>query len=82
MYGRTSDLARLNRDRNNTHLPKVVRNRADKAHAKIVEQLKDRKLMGLRARLMKATKAGDMDVARKIEMEMRAYLKDDQETGT
>lgn len=81
MYGRTGDLAKLNADRNNPGLPKHVRHQADKAHAKIVEQLKDKKLMGLRERLIRATRAGDMKAASKIEQEMRAHTGEDRETG-
>jgi hypothetical protein len=82
MYGRAGELARLNNDRNDPKLSKFVRQQADKAHQKIVNQLKDRKLMGLRERLIRATQAGDQYEARKIETEMRAYTGEDRETGT
>lgn len=82
MYGRTGDLTRLNRDRNNPALSGFVRLQADKAHAKIVRQLKDKTLMRMRERLIYATRAGDMTEARKIEIAMHAHEKKDQETGT
>jgi hypothetical protein len=82
MYGRAGDLAKLNRDRNNIQLPNIVRLRADRAHATIVAQLKDKKLMRLRERLINATRAGDEYEARKIEIAMRAHRQEDQETGT
>jgi len=82
MYGRSGELAQLNRDRNNPHLDRFTRMQADRAHTKIVAQLKDKKLMGMRERLIKATLAGDQYEARKIEQQMRAYTKEDQETGT
>lgn len=81
MYGRAGDLAKLNKDRNNPDLPRITRLRADRAHAVIVEQLKDKKLMRMRERLINATRAGDPYEARKIQIAMRAYKKEDQETG-
>lgn len=81
MYGRTGDLAKLNKDRNNPALPKFVRLQADKAHAKIVDQLKDKRLMRMRERLINATRAGDLNEATKIQRQMKAYQKQDQETG-
>lgn len=82
MYGRAGDLAKLNADRNNLHLPDIARLRADKAHAAIMEQLKDKKLMSMRERLINATRAGDQYEARRIELAMKAYRKEDRETGT
>ena len=82
MYGRAGDLEKLNRDRNNPRLSRFVRQQADKAHATIVAQLRDKKLMRMRERLINATRAGDNDEARKIEIGMRVYEKKDRETGT
>lgn len=82
MYGRTGDLVKLNKDRNDYKLSKFSRSQASKAHAKIVMQLKDKQLMKLRLRLIKATIAGDMKEATKIEQQMRSYIKEDRETGT
>lgn len=81
MYGRAGELDRLNRDRNDPKLPKFVRQQADKAHAKIVEQLKDKKLMRMRERLIKATQAGDQHETDKIQKQMREYTGEDKETG-
>lgn len=81
MYGRAGDLAKLNKDRNDVTLSNIVRRRADKAHATIVAQLKDKKLMRLRLRLINAVRAGDNYEAQKIEIAMRAHRGEDQETG-
>lgn len=81
MYGRIGDLEKLNRDRNDTSLPKFVRQQADKAHAKIVEQLKDKKLMGLRSQLINAAQAHDLEAQEKIQMQMREHTGEDKETG-
>ena len=81
MYGRTGELIRLNRDRNDYTLVKIVRQRANEAYVKIANQLKDKKLMSLRLRLIRATKARNMDIAERIQLQMRDYLKQDRETG-
>lgn len=81
MYGRASELKKLNDDRNNPGLPKFVRGQADKAHSKIVAQMKDKKLMNMRLRLIKATQAGDLPEAGKIEIAMKAHAKEDRENG-
>lgn len=81
MYGRTGELSRLNKDRNNPSLGKLTRRRADMAYRKIAQQLKDRKLMLMRERLIKATVAGDQAEANKIQLQMRAYEGNDPETG-
>lgn len=82
MYGRTGDLVRLNKDRNDSRLSKFTRSRADRAYAKIVLQLRDKKLMNMRLRLIGAAKAGDLTESTKIEQQMRSYIKQDRETGT
>jgi len=81
MYGRAGDLKKLNADRNNGALPKIVRQRANEAHAKIVKQIKDKKLMSLRQRLIGATRAGDQESSHRIQLQMRDYQKQDRETG-
>lgn len=81
MYGRDGDLKKLNRDRNNTELPKFVRLQADKAYHTIVNQIKDKKLMRLRLQLINAVKSGDMKSASKIEQQMRSHVGEDRETG-
>lgn len=81
MYGRAGELKRLNNDRNNYSLPKFVRKQAAKAHAIITKQIKDKKLMRMRLRLIGAVKARDEHEIHKIEQLMRFYLRQDRETG-
>jgi hypothetical protein len=78
MYGRAGDLLKLNRDRNNPELSMFQRKQADEAHAKIVRQLKNKPLMRMRLRLINATRAGDLEEAAKIQIGMRALMKEDQ----
>lgn len=79
--GREGELAMLNRDRNNHELGPFTRMRADRAHARIVKQLKDKKLMAMRERLIKAAKAHDELEQHKIQLQMRAYTGESNETG-
>lgn len=81
MYGRASELIKLNADRNDTRLPKFVRGQADRAHHKITEQIKDKKLMRMREELINAAKAGDLYEQDKIAKKMKAYTQEDRETG-
>lgn len=81
MYGRETQLTKLNDQRNDTKLSKLTRLHADKAHSKITSQMKDKKLMSLRERLIKATIAGDTYETSKIQMCMRDYTRQDRETG-
>lgn len=81
MYGRETQLTKLNEDRNNPKFGPFTRLQADKAHRKITSQLKDKKLMGMRERLIRATIAGDSYESSKIQMMMRDYTRQDQETG-
>jgi hypothetical protein len=81
MYGRAGTLLKLNKDRNSPKLSKFERLQADKAHQKIVNQMKDKKLMRMRLRLINATRAGDLYESSKIEQLMKDYLKEDRETG-
>lgn len=81
MYGRGGDLKKLNTDRNNGELPKFVRLQADKAYHKVIEQIKDKKLMRLRLQLINATRNGDIKIASKIEQQMRSHVGEDRETG-
>lgn len=73
LHGRLTTLNRLNRDRNNPNLDAFTRNQADKAHKKITEQLKDKKLMALRERLIRAAQAGDKHAVWKISNQMREH---------
>lgn len=81
MYGREGDLKRLNDDRNNPSLSRFVRQQADKAHATITSQIKDKKLMRLRTELINAARANDLEAQNKIAMQMKAHTGEDRETG-
>lgn len=81
MYGREGQLKKLNNDRNNPKLSRIVRERADRARLKIINQLEDKELMGMREQLMRATQAGDSEASRKIQLRMRDYLGEERETG-
>lgn len=81
MYGREGELRKLNRDRNNPDLPRIARLRADQALHKIVGQLNDKKLMGMREQLIRATQAGDSKAAQNIQLRMRDYTSEERETG-
>lgn len=81
MYGRDGELAQLNKDRNDSSLSKFVRSQADKAYNKISEQMKDQKLMRMRLELINAARAQDNVAQDKIQKRMRAYTKEDRETG-
>lgn len=73
-YGREHDLEKLNRQRNDHHLGPKTRLGADRAHTKINRQLRDKYLMRLRSRLLKATIAGDHQAVGKIELLIRDHL--------
>ena len=81
MYGRDGELAKLNRERQDVLLPMQRRRAADRAYRKIANQLRDKKLMGMRMRLVGAARAGDAREQHKIQMQMRDYLGEDKETG-
>jgi hypothetical protein len=72
-YGRLTTLNRLKEARDDGQRHPFRRMQADKAIRNIVAQLNDRKLMRLRARLIKATLYGDTHAQWCIENEMRAY---------
>lgn len=73
MHGRLTTLNKLKADRDNYGLPKIVRKRADDAMKKIIVQLKDRKLMAMRERLIRASLAGDHHEVWKIQNLMKAH---------
>jgi hypothetical protein len=79
--GRHGELTRLNRERNDITLSSERRLAADKAHAKIVGQLRDTKLMALRERLIRAAQAGDTVAVAKVTAQMKDYTNEDRETG-
>jgi hypothetical protein len=83
-YGREHDLNRLNRIRNNRtgkHIGPRTRLGADRSHTKITLQLRDRHLMMLRERLIKATAAGDLPEVGRIELCIRDYLREPKEVA-
>lgn len=80
-HGRHGELTMLNRTRNDHTRSPITRHAADKAHARIVGQLRDRKLMAMRRRLILASQAGDRYEMARITALMKAYNKEDRETG-
>lgn len=80
-HGRHGELARLNRERGDESLSIARRLQADKAHSKIVSQLRDKKLMALRERLIRAAQAGDREAVARITAQMKDYTKEDRESG-
>lgn len=80
-HGWEGILLRNAQAKNDYTQPRHIRNAADRAIKKIERQLADKRLMGMRERLMKATSAHDESEIIKITKSMRAYNKEDQETG-
>lgn len=79
LYGRQTTLSRLDEVRSDPTIDRFTRSRADKAYHEILGQLKDKKLMRLRERLIKATMAGDLHEVWKIENLMRSHEGKQQE---
>ena len=73
LYGRLTTLNKLRSVRDDHSQHWFTRQRADRAINLIREQLKDRKLMSLRERLIKATRAGDLHEVLKIECLIRDH---------
>lgn len=73
MYGRMTTLRRLKDARDDPSRHPIRRMQADRALRKIMAQLRDRKLMGLRERLIRATKYGDQKAVQQIENEILVY---------
>lgn len=80
-HGREGELTKLNSVRNNPDKPDFIRKQADEGHTKIVKQLKDRKLMVMRLRLIRAAQAGDAKEQARIAQAMKAHTGEDRETG-
>lgn len=78
-WGRESDLVRLNNLRNNRGVGPLTRLGADRAHTKILIQLRDEKYTNLRERLINATRAGDTNAVANIELQIRDHLKEPKE---
>lgn len=79
--GYEGSLKKLHADLNNHSLPYIQRLGADKARKKIMNQLADKKLMSLRERLIKASRAEDEQAIIKITKLIRDHRGEDQETG-
>ena len=80
-HGRHGELTKLNKTRNDRSQRQDVRKAADKAHAKIVAQLRDKKLMRMRHRLIQAAQGDDRYELAKITALMKDHTKEDRETG-
>jgi hypothetical protein len=73
LYGRLTTLNKLKDMRDNPEIHPHHREGAAKAMERIKTQLKDKKLMKLRERLIKATIAGDLHESWKIENQIKAH---------
>lgn len=80
-HGREGELTKLNSVRNNPDKPVFIRKQADEARTKIANQLKDKRLMGMRHRLIQAAQAGDAREQARIAQAMKAHSGEDRETG-
>lgn len=80
-YGREADLKRLHRIKHDVLAPKKRRQAADKAAQAINQQLKDKPLMRMRERLIRATIAGDTIEIIRITQLIRDCTGEDKETG-
>lgn len=75
-YGRERDLYDLHRQMHDTKLPMWRRKAANRTFVQIQDQLRDRRLMGLRESLLKANAANDKLYIWKITNQMKDYLKE------
>lgn len=73
LYGRLTTLNYLRQRRDDTSRTPQVRKRADRALRAIVAQLRDRKLMGLRMRLLQAARHQDQHAEWQLTNQIRAY---------
>lgn len=71
---RDIDLKLLHQRFTDTSLPMYKRNKAYRKYQNILQKMKDRTLVGLRHRLIKAHIAEDADEAERIEYQIRNYL--------
>lgn len=76
LYGRLSTLNYLKERRDDARRHPYRRMQADRAMRKIVGQLRDRNLMKLRERLIRANAYGDSRAIFLIENQIRAYERD------
>lgn len=75
LFGRLTTLNYLKERRDDARRHPFRRLQADRNIRKIVNQLRDRRLMGLRVRLIKAQQYGDLHNVWMIENQLRAYEK-------
>lgn len=75
MYGRQTTLEYLRARRDDYSRHPFRRKQADRAIKQIISQLRDKKLLRLRERLIRATRAGDDHWIWKIENQIRAHEK-------
>lgn len=73
--GRYHDLQRLQAVIDNPNKSKYARQAADKAKKDIIRQMKDKKLVHLRERLIRAAQALDEHEEWKIANEIKDYMK-------
>lgn len=72
---REDNLKSLKEDMDNPLLPMGTRQKAHRTFNNILRQIKDRKLISMRERLLRAHRAGDDKVAEKITLEINEYAK-------
>lgn len=70
---RDADFSNLHRIFNDPMQPQWKRRQAFQGYQKLQEQVKDRKLSGLRLRLIKALRADDTKAVSKIERQINEY---------
>ena len=70
---RDEDLTALHKRMNNPDLNHLSRFIAWRSFNKILEQVRDRTLTELRHRLVRARQANDLDVAEKIELQIKEH---------
>lgn len=73
LYGRLTTLNKLKERRDDAQRHPYRRMQADRAIKKIVAQLRDRKLMKLRERLIRATLYGDLHLVWQLENQIRIH---------
>jgi hypothetical protein len=81
MHGWEGTLAAHKKIRDDPRQPRERRYAADKAIQKILAQLKDKKLVGMREQLVGAHKAGDEKAIISVTKQIRAHNGEDPETG-
>ena len=75
---RLADLARMQAVIDNPFKPRYARHGAQKAKQAIVKQLKDKKLVRQRRRMVEAARLGDIENEWKIANQIKDYLKEER----